>query len=281
MKKEIELNRVLIHENLVEFKGVYETKNSVNLIFENLAGGPIANRKKPGEIAKITKIQKIIFQVLKGLDYLEKRGIVHRDIKMRNLLFTDKSKKFVKIIDFGLGTEEQPNGSRVAGSPGYIDPELFTLGCNERGRLVNSKNDVFSLGVVFHFYLFGELLYKGEARKEILDNNKIGEFLLKRRDEMITDVKCERAWDLLRMMTQPKQEDRVSVEEALNHSFFEFLEDDEEVMVDDEEGGEEVMIEGEEEDVPEDPVAGEVMAKYGYREKKFMRRLKKVRSLES
>lgn len=256
------MNHILKNKNMVEIHSVYESNNSVNLVFENLTGGPIADYKSPGSIREIGVIRRIIYQTLQGLEYLESQNIVHRDIKPKNVIFADKSQKKTKIIDLGLAIESNSPGCSIAGTPGFIDPELFTHSSLERGKFISSKIDVFSLGVVLHFYLFGKFLFRGVTREEIFEKNKKGDLKLGRVNEMITDFRSVKAYDLMKRMTQVRQENRVSIQEALDHPFFDSMRKEDE--------------KNEEEDsIPDDPLPKISMAKYGCREKKFMSGLKK------
>lgn len=72
------------------------------------------------EIAKI-----IMLQILEGINHLHKLGIMHRDIKLDNIMLEHlNNPQSVKIIDFGFATLEKSNLNKC-GTPGYIAPEVF------------------------------------------------------------------------------------------------------------------------------------------------------------
>ena len=74
----------------------------------------------------------MIYQLLKGINYLSKRGIMHRDLKLDNIMIKRRKNRenHISIIDFGLA--EQVNSKNLihkkCGTPGYIAPEV--LNCN-------------------------------------------------------------------------------------------------------------------------------------------------------
>lgn len=218
IKNEVSILRSLDHPNVVKFQEVYETQKSVFLVFELLEGGSILQNQDCSY--KIKEIRKIMFMTLQGILYLKQKGIVHMDIKPQNILLKKKKGGFdnLKIIDFGLARMKSSQITHACGTPGFIAPELL------RGvidpKLVNSKVDIFSLGMILHLFLFGNLPYDGVNLQQVLDNNRNGVFKIFEREKMITDVKCRYAFDLMLKMTQLDQLSRISVEMALEHPFF-------------------------------------------------------------
>lgn len=108
----------------------------------------------------------------------------------------------------------------VAGSPGFIDPDMFNASSEKQDKFINSSLDVFSLGCIFHLYLFGKNPFRGKTRQSVLKKNKMGIFTIPDKKDMITDYASEKAYDLLKKMLKIKQEERISIDKALNHPFF-------------------------------------------------------------
>lgn len=101
---------------------------------------------------------KLIFkQLIEGMDYLHKNHIVHRDLKLENILL-DKDKN-VKIIDFGFSTTTAKNKplNVCCGTPSYMAPELVARK-SYFGHLV----DVWALGVLLFVLLCGHFPFKGK-----------------------------------------------------------------------------------------------------------------------
>ena len=96
----------------------------------------------------------IVPPLCEALQFAHERGIVHRDIKPENLLLAKDGR--VKIADFGiakmLGADAQVAEEQAAGTPGYMAPEQ-----RETPPRVDSRADIYSLGVVFYEMLTGEL----------------------------------------------------------------------------------------------------------------------------
>jgi serine/threonine protein kinase len=103
----------------------------------------------------------IMEQVLLAMDFLTIKKIIHRDIKLDNILIqsiNDNSEYEIRIADFGLAifTENNEKQMQKCGTPGYVAPEVF------HGRGYSYKVDMFSLGSVFFSLLTGLLLFSGE-----------------------------------------------------------------------------------------------------------------------
>lgn len=141
-----------------------------------------------------------IYQVLQGLKYLKSIHVIHRDLKLNNLLFKNTfDDSDFKICDFGLSDyEKNLENTFVSGTPGYIAPEIFAFG------IYDTKGDLFSAGVILFWLLTGYSPFYSKTKNvsEIIRKNKKADILFK-----------GSSWNPL---------ERISVEEALNHPWIQF-----------------------------------------------------------
>ncbi len=126
INNEIKILKTLKHTNIIELYDVVETSNMVCIVMEYCQGGDLreylGKRKRLDEY----EVQDIVYQVAQGLTELYRKDIIHRDIKLQNLLRrTDESPTVVKIADFGLARYAPAYASTVCGTLPYMAPEIL------------------------------------------------------------------------------------------------------------------------------------------------------------
>lgn len=103
--REVKILKMLSHPNIVEMKEAFRKKGIVYLVFEFVENNLLEVLEKTPSGLQPSVIRKIIYQLLKGLEYLHDLDIVHRDIKPENLLIS--SKFDLKICDFGFARQNR------------------------------------------------------------------------------------------------------------------------------------------------------------------------------
>jgi len=159
-------------------------------------------------------------QLLQSLFLLHCSQIVHRDIKLSNLMFRSRSKESLDLVinDFGLAIDITEQGEQLftrCGTPGYMAPEIFEMRIGD--KLENTACDIFSAGVIFHILVTGKGIFEGETKEDILVNNSKMNFNLSH--EIINSM-GEDCFDLLRRMLTINPMERVTAKDALKHSYF-------------------------------------------------------------
>lgn len=160
-RKEAELCITMDHKNIVR---VFEYNDgswgSVPYIaMEYVSGTPLSSLMKDGKPFAVKRAVPIIQQVLSGLSYAHKMGVVHQDIKPANIMITDG---VVKIMDFGIahdlfaGGKDPGTEGDFIGSPYYMSPEQIG------GKDVDYRTDYYSLGILSYQMLTGRLPYEGD-----------------------------------------------------------------------------------------------------------------------
>lgn len=116
------------------------------------------------------RVVDLIRQVLKGLAHAHAHGLVHRDIKNENIFVLDgEGGERVKLLDFGIakisygaGASQLTQAGIIFGTPHYMSPE------QARGEKTDARSDLYSLGVVMHSMLAGDLPFRGDDAMELL-----------------------------------------------------------------------------------------------------------------
>ena len=132
---------------IIKLFEVYEDKEEIIMVLELMEGQDLFKTIKSLIRPSEHYIYSIFSQLLKGLLFLNFHGIMHRDLKPDNLLFSNDSKNSrVKIADFSLAEEFFPNKkfNALCGTPGFMAPEILN------GDQYDEKVDVFSLGIILY-----------------------------------------------------------------------------------------------------------------------------------
>ena len=123
---EIEILKQLKHENIVKYIDYIQNETHLNIILEYVESGSLASINKIFGPFQESLVALYIKQVLQGLDYLHKQGVVHRDIKGANILTTKNGT--VKLADFGVAmslTDEKNSNASFVGTPYWMAPEVI------------------------------------------------------------------------------------------------------------------------------------------------------------
>jgi eukaryotic-like serine/threonine-protein kinase len=149
---------LLTHPNIVVVFDAGEEDGLFFITMELVEGKSLQNLLDSGQMFPLPRILRIMEQTCSALQFAHDRNIVHRDIKPANLMLTPDDT--VKITDFGtakilqFGTVQQT--AHVVGTPSYMSPEQI------KGKVVDGRSDIFSLGVVLYEMITGEKPFPGQ-----------------------------------------------------------------------------------------------------------------------
>ena len=218
IKNEINILKSLSHPNIVKIFEFFDTALNYYIVTEYCKKGElfeyINNQYSEYQLAVL------FYQVFSGLCYLHEKKILHRDLKLENLMISEIEKDinsgeeyfWIKIIDFGTAKifERKKNEKEIIGSSYYIAPEVLKKNYNE-------KCDNWSVGVILYMTLTGVPPFDGETDEDIISRIKIGKYNKnnKRFLEKSSEVK-----DLVNSLLERDTEKRLSAKEALSHPWF-------------------------------------------------------------
>ncbi|CAK81836.1 unnamed protein product (macronuclear) [Paramecium tetraurelia] len=214
---ELKIMRQLNHAHIMQMHEVYETSNSLYVALELLEGGSLYDLIKEKTLLSTTQIQQIMVGVLQGLHHMHQKKIMHRDLKLENILFKQqKQMDSVVIADFGLATkvDEPVYLYYRCGTPGYVAPEVINIK-DVQGHY-SEVCDIFSLGLVFYLLLSGKQAFPGKSYGTVVKQNR----------EAVIDFKIKQlqqapsqALDLMKKMLERDPNKRVSATDCLKHPF--------------------------------------------------------------
>ena len=149
---------LLTHPNIVVVFDAGEEDGLYYITMELVEGKSLQAMLDAGQAFPLPRTLRIMEQTCSALQFAHERNVVHRDIKPANLMLTADDS--VKITDFGtakilqFGTVQQT--AHVMGTPSYMSPEQV------KGRAVDGRSDIFSLGVMLYEMVTGEKPFPGQ-----------------------------------------------------------------------------------------------------------------------
>ena len=165
IRREIEILKLCQHPNIILLHDIFENTEYIYIVMELMRGGDLyAFIEKHDHKIGEGRARTIIHSLATALFYLHSYGIIHRDIKLENLVMVDESEESdVKIVDFGLsklvGSDE--HCTEPYGTYGFVAPEVL------KGVPYDKGIDVWSLGVVAYALLSGTGPFDGLNEDEI------------------------------------------------------------------------------------------------------------------
>jgi serine/threonine protein kinase len=247
--RELKILRLLSHENVVQLKTIQKPETvdkfeEIYAVFETMETDLGSIIKSTQELS-IAHIQFFLYQILRGMKYVHSAGILHRDLKPRNLLVNSNCD--LKICDFGLARADIPELYEAGAMTDYIStrwyraPELL-LGSEDYAGAV----DMWSIGCIFAEMLIRKPILPGQDSENQLelivgllglpdkkfianysggrltevfknlsfDTKEKGEF-----SSVFSTVEEKDALSLLKKMLRYEPKKRITIEKALEHPF--------------------------------------------------------------
>ncbi|RLN50534.1 hypothetical protein BBJ28_00014069 [Nothophytophthora sp. Chile5] len=164
------LSRLQAHPNIVRFIEFFESPTRIHAVTEFVRGSSLCDvlRRTVGQRLTENRAKAIFRQLVMAVEALHTQGVIHRDLKLENVLLDERS-SHATVIDFGFSDFEEiadrpvPDGTHskartkknFCGTPSYMAPEVVACACYD-GRPV----DVWSLGVLLYVMLCGKFPFQ-------------------------------------------------------------------------------------------------------------------------
>jgi alpha-glucoside transport system substrate-binding protein len=164
-KREGEALRQLRHRHIVSFVDTFQDDGQQVIVMECVSGGSLHQLIKRGPLA-VEQARQLAIDLCDALTSAHRLNIIHRDIKPENVLLTADGTP--KLTDFGVarlvgeGTRLTGTGMQI-GTPYYMSPEAW------QGQPLDAQADVWSLGVLLHEMLTGEVPFGGSTLVAVMN----------------------------------------------------------------------------------------------------------------
>lgn len=161
--REAEIAGQLSHPSIVIIHDVGDDGELTYMAMEYLEGEDLDKFTKKGKLLSFRRVLDIVARIAEALDFAHKTDVIHRDIKPANVMLLKNGT--VKVTDFGIAKAISSSRTKtgvILGTPNYMSPEQIM------GQKIDSKSDIFSLGVLFYQLITGELPFHGENLSGLL-----------------------------------------------------------------------------------------------------------------
>ena len=201
---------------MVSLDSIYEEEDAIHIVTDYLPGGTLKDFIRNHGV--LTEQQSFILlqSLFKMLEYLNSLGIMHRDLKPENIMLREPtiSQENLVLIDFGFSVfmSETSFEFKRCGTPGYIAPEILFLKNGE--TMYGPKCDIFSVGIIWYFCLFGSLPFHAMNSNELLRKNKNVEFTFE------NSSKFRKFEKTIKRLLENKPDDRIDLKTAQEPDFF-------------------------------------------------------------
>lgn len=207
-QRETDIHRKLKNEHIVELISAFTYQNLSCMILEPCENGTVELLLKCRKSLTHPEVRCITTQVARGLEYLHERLIIHRDIKLSNLLLTGTM--IVKIADFGLSdmlSHSEEKRLSICGTASYIAPEV-------RAKVgYGFEVDIWALGCVVYALLDGKMPFSKDASLGAIES------FVSSKTAKSAKIGLS-AWNFLKTVFNTNPPARPTAKTMLMHSYF-------------------------------------------------------------
>lgn len=220
MQKEIKILESIQHPGVINYLESIQSDKIIYIVMEHFQGKPLFDMitEKVESTGSFTEHEasKILKSILETIEYWHAKGIMHKDIKPKKILFNSEGQ--IKIVDFGFAKwESLSNFEMLSGTPFYLAPEVLK-------GIKNAKSDIWSIGVIMYALLSGHLPFVGDADATVFHKAIEGKWNF---DQAVWKNVSEEAIDLIKKMICTNVAKRYTAKQCLEHDWFKLKEKDE------------------------------------------------------
>jgi len=212
IKREFTVMKKLNHPHIIKLHEVFFDNDNKNvyLVLDYYEKGDLC-KFLDGKPLKEKYAKKYMRQLALGLEYLHRNSIIHRDLKLKNILVTNSNDIVISDFGFARNGDNETMFDTMCGSPMYMAPEIMNQ------KVYDNKSDLWSVGVIMYELLFGTTPYHAKNMIELMKK-------IKRRDVNIPNeyrnLITEDCRDLLFSLLNKNPKKRITWESFFKHPWF-------------------------------------------------------------
>ncbi|XP_077142733.1 serine/threonine-protein kinase 33 [Ranitomeya variabilis] len=222
LEREVSILKRVNHDHLIHLEEVFETPKRVYLVMELCEGGELQTILHRKKLLSESETRHVIHSLASAIAYLHKNDIVHRDLKLENILVQSPDVAEgevmalnIKVTDFGLAVQKGGVGSEnmlqsTCGTPIYMAPEVINA------HDYSQQCDIWSIGVIMYMLLSGDPPFMGSSEDKLFEHIKRGKLNF---SSPVWQSVSEAAKDVLQKLLRVDPADRITANELLDNSW--------------------------------------------------------------
>ncbi|XP_067850027.1 serine/threonine-protein kinase 33 isoform X2 [Heptranchias perlo] len=220
LEREVSILKQVDHEHIIHLEEVFETPKRVYLVIEVCEGGELSTILHRKKRLSEKETRHVIQSLASAIAYLHKNDIVHRDLKLENILVKNNEsnseidmKLNIKVTDFGLSVQKGGVGSdkmlqATCGTPMYMAPEVLSA------HQYTQQCDTWSIGVIMYTLLSGDPPFVANSEEKLAELINKGELHF---DDSILQEISDGAKDVLSRLLKVDPAHRITANELLDN----------------------------------------------------------------
>uniref|UniRef100_A0A4W5KSQ8 Serine/threonine-protein kinase 33 n=1 Tax=Hucho hucho TaxID=62062 RepID=A0A4W5KSQ8_9TELE len=219
LEREVSILKRVNHAHIIHLEEVFETQKRMYLVTELCEGGELKELLQKNTRFTEEETRHIINSLAEAIVYLHKKDIVHRDLKLENILVksyhhgVDNDMINIKVTDFGLSVKKGGVGSEnmlkaTCGTPIYMAPEVINA------HEYSQQCDVWSIGVIMYMLLCGEPPFIATSEERLFEMIKKGDLHF---DRPVWDTISDAAKKVLSCLLKVDPAHRITANELLDN----------------------------------------------------------------
>ena len=179
--------RSMLHKNVIRCYDSFAHNNKFYTVMDYAEGGELTYLLKDKGTLTEDEAKKIFKQIYEAVCFIHSQNIIHRDLKPNNILFLDKERTQIVIIDFGISGMANGNQREKikAGTTSFLPPEM----ASGEEYSSNPKLDIWAMGIILYLMVEGCYPFDGKNTKEIIISILRGKLEFNKKIKISTPLK--------------------------------------------------------------------------------------------
>ncbi|XP_063800114.1 serine/threonine-protein kinase 33 isoform X2 [Pseudophryne corroboree] len=219
LEREVSILKRVNHDHIIHLEEVFETPKRMYLVMELCEGGELQGILERRTHLRESETRHVIHSLASAIAYLHKKDVVHRDLKLENILVKSNEQADdeemilnIKVTDFGLAVQKGGVGSEnmlqsTCGTPIYMAPEVINA------HDYSQQCDIWSIGVIMYMLLSGNPPFMGSSEEKLFQHIKRGKLKF---SDPVWDAVSDAAKDVLQKLLRVDPADRITANELLD-----------------------------------------------------------------